>query len=83
MKAAKAYYKEGFNQLKLGTACALRSVKAIPAVLREKREGMREKEEVRKRERAAEKKRKWEEKAKVSEEAPVEAIPAEETPVAE
>lgn len=83
MKAAKAYYKEGFNQLKLGTACSLRAVKAIPAVLREKREGMREKSEVKKREKAAEKKRKWEEKAKESETAPAEADPAEEASAVE
>jgi hypothetical protein len=56
MKAAKAYYKEGFNQLRLGTACSFRAIRAIPAVLKEKREGMREKNEVKKREKAAEKK---------------------------
>lgn len=64
MKAAREYYREGFNQLKLGTACSVRAVRAIPAVLREKRDNAREKSEVRKREKAAEKRRKWEEKAK-------------------
>jgi hypothetical protein len=69
MQAAKAYYKEGFHQLRLGAACSVRAVKAIPAVLREKRENSRAKSDVRKREKVAEQKKKWEEKAKAFEEA--------------
>ena len=48
----------------------MRAVKAIPAVLREKRENVRARHETRTREMAQEKRRKWEEKAKASEEAP-------------
>ena len=68
VQAAKAYFRESATQLKLGVKCSVRAMRAIPAVVREKREGRREKAEVKKREKAAEKKRKWEEKVKRDEE---------------
>ena len=71
VQAAKAYFRESANQLKLGVGCSIRAMKAIPAVVREKREERRERAEVRKREKAAEKKREWEEKAKKDEEGAV------------
>lgn len=72
--------------MKLGMGCAVRVVKAIPAVFREKREGRREKAEVRKRERSAEKKRVLQEKIKKAEgsdgeEAPAAATEGEESAV--
>ena len=54
--------------MKLGMKCSVRAMRAIPAVLREKREGTRERAQVRRREIAAAKKKKWEEKVKHDEE---------------
>jgi len=86
VQAAKEHFSEGSKQLKLGMGCAVRVVKAIPAVFREKREGRREKAEVRKRERSAEKKRVLQEKIKKAEgsdgeEAPAAATEGEESAV--
>lgn len=64
VSGAKEHFKEGFKHLKMGVGCAIRVVKAVPAVIREKQEGRREKNEAKKRERAEEKKKKWEEKVK-------------------
>jgi hypothetical protein len=49
--------------------CMVRSVKALPAVVREKREAARQKSDHKKREKAEEKKRIWEDKVKTAEEA--------------
>lgn len=67
LSSSKEHFKEGFKHLKLGIACAFRVVKAVPAVVREKQEGRREKWEVKEREKAEEKKKKWEEKARKAE----------------
>jgi len=93
-RADWASAKEHTGQVKTHFWQAIKSaiggVKAIPAVLRERRESQRQLEDVKKRERAAVQKKKWDEKAKKAqaEAAAAEAAAAEgaegaEEPVAE
>jgi hypothetical protein len=60
---ARTHFKEAGRHLGLGVKKSFTSFKAVPAMLKEKREATRQRAEARKRERVMEKKKKWEEVA--------------------
>lgn len=63
MTEARTHFKEAGRHLGLGVKKSFTSFKAVPAMLKEKREATRQRAEARKRERVMEKKKKWEEVA--------------------
>jgi hypothetical protein len=65
--AAKEHFKIASHNFKEGCVCGWAAVRAIPAVLREKRGNSREKGEVKKREQDELRRKKLEEKLKASE----------------